>query len=357
MSAGLFERLMSVVGGRRRPPDLPIAPDACLRIKPKSGDVRLPDGLTARALDAQGHLTLGALPDGLNCGVVNVSGASQLRTVGAVVRCSELILDRTAIELLPNDLQVAYKLSARQCQRLKHLPNGLAVRVLMLDDCTALEELPAGLAVAFLDLANCISLRSLPDDLRLLGGRLNISGCPRLTRLPDGLGDVAQLDISGCLNITVIPETLRVTSWIDIAHSGITRLPPHLTHVGLRWRGVPVNEQIVFRPETLAVDQILEERNAEVRRVMLERFGFDRFMDGARAEELDRDRDGTGGERRLLRVPMQNDEDLVCVSVTCPSTRRRFVLRVPPNMTSCRQAVAWTAGFDDPAAYRPIAET
>jgi hypothetical protein len=33
------------------------------------------------------------------------------------------------------------------------------------------------------------------------------------------------------------------------------------------------------------------------------------------------------------------------------------MLRVPPTMTTCRHAVAWTAGFDDPDDYQPTVET
>ena len=64
-----------------------------------------------------------------------------------------------------------------------------------------------------------------------------------------------------------------------------------------------------------------------------------------------------GGPRRLVRVELKNDEALVCVSVICPSTDRRYVIRVPPTMTTCHQAVAWVAGFDDPDEYQPLAET
>jgi hypothetical protein len=101
---------------------------------------------------------------------------------------------------------------------------------------------------------------------------------------------------------------------------------------------------------------VLAERNAERRRVMLERYGLDRFMADARAEILDEDQDA-GGRRRLLRLTLEGDEDLVCVTVVCPSTDRQFVLRVPPTMRTCRQAVAWTAGYDDPDLYSPRVET
>ena len=49
---------------------------------------------------------------------------------------------------------------------------------------------------------------------------------------------------------------------------------------------------------------------------------------------------------------MQGDEDLVCVSVICPSTGRQYIIRAPPTMSDCRQAVAWIAEFDDPDDYR-----
>ncbi|NOK61345.1 MAG: hypothetical protein GFH27_549305n114 [Chloroflexi bacterium AL-W] len=54
---------------------------------------------------------------------------------------------------------------------------------------------------------------------------------------------------------------------------------------------------------------------------------------------------------------MTGDEDLVCVSVICPSTGRQYLIRVPPQTRTCHQAAAWIAGFDDPNAYQPIAET
>jgi hypothetical protein len=67
--------------------------------------------------------------------------------------------------------------------------------------------------------------------------------------------------------------------------------------------------------------------------------------------------DKTEEARKLLRVPMKGDEDLVCVLVICPSTSRQYILRVPPTMRTCRQAIAWTAGFDNADDYHPLVET
>lgn len=317
----------------------------------------LTDADVARPLDRLGmsrNVVMRSLPDGLVCHRIRAD-ASRLVTLDGVVRCRELVLDGSTIERVGPGVGVAYRLSARACHRLKDLPAGLRAGIIDLRDCPALETLPGGLSPAFLDLEGCSALGALPDDLLMRGGRLNIRDCAMVAALPRR-GSVAQLDVSGCLRITAVPEGFQVTSWIDVAGSGINAMPPHLRGIGVRWRGVPIDERVAFRPGTLRVGEILEERNAEVRRVMLERYGFEAFMAAAEAELLDADRD-PGGERRLLRVPLDQDEPLVCVSVACPSTGRRYFLRVPPHVTSCRQAVAWTAGFDDPDDYQPRVET
>lgn len=305
-------------------------------------------------LDMPRNRAVRALPDGLVCHRILAPG-SALETLGEGVVCRELVLDGSAIASIPDGSRIGYRLSARACHRLKTLPADLRAGIVDLRDCLALEALPPGLSPAFLDLEGCTALKRLPGDLLLRGGRLNIRDCALIGALPER-GSVAQLDIAGCGRIERVPEGFRVTSWIDVAGSGLAALPPHLAGIGLRWRGVPVDARIAFRPHELGIGEILGERNAERRRVMLERFGFEAFMEAAEAEELDRDRD-PGGERRLLRVDLDGDEPLVCVSVGCPSTGRRYFLRVPPTVTTCHQAVAWTAGFDDPAAYAPLVET
>jgi hypothetical protein len=293
--------------------------------------------------------------DNLRVSRLDASKAPSLDTVGRGIYCREMILTGTAIEELPGDLQVIQRLDVSQCRRLKRLPANLKVGQLLARECSALESLPAGLQVSYLDLTGCSALQELPADLVVRRGRLSLRGCARLTALPE-IGPIAHLDLAGCLNITVLPPGLLVTAWIDIGGCGLTALPPSLQGITIRWRGVPINERIAFRPETLDVHEILLETNAERRRVMMERFGLDRFMRLAEAQVLDEDNDA-GGQRRLLRIELAGDEALVCVSVICPSTHRQFMLRVPPSMTTCRQAVAWTAGFDDPDDYQPIRET
>ncbi len=313
----------------------------------------LPDGLTAPSLNLD-RCRLDALPRNLRARRISAR-ESGVRSIGDGLKCDFLDLSDTLIERLPDDVVARRRIALAGCRRLAALPDGLRTGALVLSRCVALAQAPRRLDVAFLDLDGCESLSSLPEDLTIRGGRLNIRDCVRMTALPGGLR-VAELDVSGCLNLTRLPDDLEVDSWIDIGGSGLRELPGRLDHVAVRWRGVSVPRRVVFAPETLTAEEIFAERNAEIRRVMMERYGYERLIEAPTVELLDRDRDA-GGERRLLRVPLPDDEDLVLVAVTCPSTGHQFVLRVPPAMTTCRQAVAWTAGFDDPDLYDPEKET
>jgi hypothetical protein len=232
----------------------------------------------------------------------------------------------------------------------------LKVGSLILRDCLSLEALPEDLEVYFLDISRCTGIQHWPARGKIEVGRLAARGCAQLRTLPPWLTRLAQLDLRDCTNLRQLPENLSISSWIDVAGTRIRSLPPSLQGAPLRWRGVPVDQRIAFNPELITTDEILAEPNAEKRRVLLERMGYDTFLSHANARVLDEDTDA-GGRRRLLRVPMKDDEDLVCVTVLCPSTARQYVIRVPPTIQTCHAAVAWVAGFDNPDDYRPLIET
>jgi hypothetical protein len=153
-----------------------------------------------------------------------------------------------------------------------------------------------------------------------------------------------------------LPEGIRIRSWIEVAGSSLRQLPWSLRLVRVLCRGVPVPDRIAFDPESIGVDEILREQNATMQRVLLDRVGLRWFLDQANASIVDVDQDA-GGQRRLLRVRLDGNEDIVCVEERCPSTGGVYLLRVPPAMQSCRQAVAWTAGYISPDAYKSIVES
>ncbi|MFE3068396.1 DUF6745 domain-containing protein [Streptomyces sp. NPDC059247] len=122
------------------------------------------------------------------------------------------------------------------------------------------------------------------------------------------------------------------------------------------WHGMPVPADFLAGLADLTPERIREEENAELRRVMLEHYGYDRYLaaSGARHQH----RDGTG---RLWRIALDGDEDVVMVEVVNSTpepdgSHRTYWLRVPPATRTAREGVAWTFGLGADA-YRPLVET
>ncbi|MFJ3233918.1 DUF6745 domain-containing protein [Streptomyces sp. NPDC086787] len=122
------------------------------------------------------------------------------------------------------------------------------------------------------------------------------------------------------------------------------------------WRGMPVSAAFVAELRTLTPQRIRDEENAELRRVMLEYYGYDRYLADSGARPVHRDATGT-----LWRVELAGDEPVVMVEVlnSTPEpdgSRRTYWLRVPPATRTAREGVAWTFGV--PAdTYEPLRET
>ncbi|WP_420593635.1 DUF6745 domain-containing protein [Deinococcus sp.] len=304
-------------------------------------------------LDLSGERGLTHLPDDLSGDVLDVSQTG-LRALPERLQLGELIACGLPISTVPASLKVRFRLRLDDCASLTHLPSGLSVGSLSLEGCLSLEALPEHLDICFLNINRCEALHTWPRHGQIRFGHLLARDCLSLRSLPEWLSTLAQVDISGCRGITALPTELRVSGWLDVAGSGVTDLPP-TQQVALRWRGVRIDERLAFRPGSISGQEIMAEQNAEVRRVMLERVGYDRFLDEVGATILDRDHDA-GGERLLVRVELPDDEPFVAVCVSCPSTARRYTLRVPPQISSGRAASAWLAGFDDPALYQPAFE-
>lgn len=103
--------------------------------------------------------------------------------------------------------------------------------------------------------------------------------------------------------------------------------------------GVIVDEQIVMRPETQTIKQITDEENEEVKRVRIEKFGWNRFIAETDAEVADsRVNPIENTKEMLIKSAEANITALVC---HCTSTARVYALEVPPSTTSCEEAQTW----------------
>jgi len=149
--------------------------------------------------------------------------------------------------------------------------------------------------------------------------------------------------------------------------------------------GVRVPAHVIEAPASITVAEIEAETNAEVRRVMIERYGAARYLLDSGAKAINRTKYGV-----LYRKEVAGDEPIVMVrllnstpepdgSMTSDEARREFgarifdrtaaragstadarwkayMLRVPPTVADATEAVAWLSG-KTAATYQPLVET
>jgi hypothetical protein len=126
--------------------------------------------------------------------------------------------------------------------------------------------------------------------------------------------------------------------------------------------GVALDRRVVEDPDHITADLINNARNAEVRRVIMQIYGPDRFLRDGHAQLLQEDE---CGELYEVAIPSMlsgpRGEPLVFVRVknSTPEpdgTYKYYILRVPPRVRTAREAVAWTFGLREDQ-YSPAHET
>lgn len=145
--------------------------------------------------------------------------------------------------------------------------------------------------------------------------------------------------------------------------------------------GVRVPEWIVTRPQDITVAAIDQEANAEIRRVMVEQFGASRYLLESGASLVHRDATGL-----LYRKEQSDDEPIVMVrvlnstpepdgvmsrdeaiaafgdaaraAIDAPEGSRfkEYMIRVPQDLRTAHEAVAWTFGLRG-EDYHPAIES
>jgi hypothetical protein len=101
--------------------------------------------------------------------------------------------------------------------------------------------------------------------------------------------------------------------------------------------GHRVNEQIVMRPETLTVKQIHAETNADIQSIMLNRFGWHRYIVDTAAKLLDNRHNYVENTKEALYDCGTQGLRLL---VTCPSGRV-FSKGIGPGIKTCQAAQSW----------------
>jgi len=135
------------------------------------------------------------------------------------------------------------------------------------------------------------------------------------------------------------PEILRVDE-SNRSHSADG--PSHRWRDGWSlyyWHGVEVTQQIIEHPETLKVEQVNAEINAEVRRIMIERMGTERYLHETGAKVVDFDAHAHNGVRALHSFGAS-----CWLECYCPSTGRIYFMEVPPTVKTAEAADQYLRG-------------
>ena len=104
------------------------------------------------------------------------------------------------------------------------------------------------------------------------------------------------------------------------------------------YHGVTLPEKYgISSPQEWQAKWLLEEDNAELRRVLIQGIGYTRIIQQLQATELD-----SYQEYTLLKIDNNiHIEPIYLLKMTCPSTEFIYVLRVPPDVKSAREAIRW----------------
>lgn len=110
--------------------------------------------------------------------------------------------------------------------------------------------------------------------------------------------------------------------------------------------GVVVPRHVVEAPDTITLKEIDSETNAEIRRIMIERYGEGRYLTETGAKLLDADYEGAefGAAPRALFERLDGQRVLVG---TDGSTSRVYYMPVDRRCNTCRDAHESICGFTE----------
>lgn len=159
--------------------------------------------------------------------------------------------------------------------------------------------------------------------------------------------------------LCVISEFPTETNYDEDNQAGVRGKPYQMWSDGSAtyyYKGMTIPSLIVRRPDLITPKMIQEQENVEIRRVMLDTYGTERFIQDVGSKVIAEDNFG-----KLYYQEVEDDEPLVYVRVTnsTPETDGSFKdywLRVPPGTKTPKEGVAWSFGIGT-EDYNPLVES
>jgi leucine-rich repeat protein SHOC2 len=231
---------------------------------------------------------------------------------------------------------------------------------------------------------NC--LNKLPDEIGKLDdlGELYLYG-NQLTSLPDSIGKLSQLTRLnlGSNQLADLPAStgsLVALRWLNLHGNRLTRLPKSIENLSsltalhlsrnpltdlsnidnlpnlktVSFLGVELSRRYWTKFSDWQPEWLLDEDNAEIRRILVDRVGYAKICDRLNTVTIDTWREFTllkidgakkfydpDGEPIFSERYTIDSEPIVLLKMTCPSTAHIHILRVPPAMVSAEAAITW----------------
>jgi leucine-rich repeat protein SHOC2 len=292
-------------------------------------------------------------------------------------RASELDLSNKRLARLPESIGSVCTLK-RLClkeNKLTELPKSIS-NLTNLDNLDITDNWLDRLPESIGSLTNLTEL-SLEDNYleyvpESIGNLVNLThlflGINELSHLPKSIGNLNNLThlFLGCNSIDHLPDSfnkLHNLVELDLGYNNLDNLPRNIASftrlVEINLEANPIDDFSILQalPELICAEflgiypprrywtklsdwnpkWLLDEENAEIRQVLIQQIGYDRICQELDAIDLDNWREYT-----LLKIDADIDEEpMVLLKMTCPSTRHIHILRVPPEMTSAEAAITW----------------
>lgn len=156
--------------------------------------------------------------------------------------------------------------------------------------------------------------------------------------------------------LTERPLALRLDDQDRLHHGDGPALAYADGFAAYSWRGNALTPEFGRRLAAATPESIRAEENAELRRMMIEYYTPERFLQDSGAQPVQQDEAG-----KLWRMELPQDEPIVMVEVVNSSpepdgTFNIYFLRVPPTTQTAKAGVAWTFGLTE-EEYQPLQQT
>ena len=202
----------------------------------------------------------------------------------------------------------------------------------------------------------------------VLGVKYNGTDSNRLDLWMKAINDIHwMVPFKGICFVSDFPVSLSIDSAGRLHNESKAALEYADGYAIFAWHGSRIEwdsaEHVILHPDRLTVTEIDKETNQEVKRVMLQRYGLDRYLRDGKAKCLHRDQYGKLYQKELPGTSGEDGQPLKLTMVAVKNSTpepdgsiKDYFLQVPPHCKTAREAVAWTFGFEA-HEYAPVFES